>query len=149
MRFAPVLALAALVIGVPAASPLRAQLSAKKLGGTYVPQRPRFAVLSVHYTLIGGTKMTLTTPSGSFTCAPPPSFPAGLPTANCTLAVSRGSSVALMANYMISGAVAATGKDKPMTGKQWQGACAGTISDTCTLAMTEDRTVEISPYAAP
>lgn len=146
---ASTLALAALAIGIPAAGPLHAQLSANKLGGTYTPPRPRLAVLSVRYTLIGGTKMTLTTAAGSFTCVPPPSFPAGLPTANCTLAVPRGTTLALTANYRISGAVAATGNGKPMTGKQWQGACAGTIGNTCTLAMTEDRTVDISPYTTP
>lgn len=122
--------------------------SAQKLGASHLPPRPRYALLTVRYMSIGGTRMTLSTPAGTFTCAPP-SLPVGLPMANCTLAVPRVSTVALTAHYLILGPVAQTGKGRPMTGKQWQGACAGTASDTCTLAMTQDRTVEISPYAAP
>lgn len=144
----PLALAAALATGVPAAAPLRARISAKKLTGNATPPRPRSALLTVHYILVAGTRMTLTTPAGSFACAPP-TLPAGLPMANCTLAVPRASTVALTANFSIFNPVGQIGNGKPMTGKQWLGACAGTISDTCTLAMTEDRTVDISPYTAP
>ena len=143
----------ALALGLPAmivpstGSGASAQVSAQRLAGTYTPPRPRYATLTVRYVLVAQTKMTLSTPAGSFTCAPP-GFQIGLPMVNCTLAVPRGSTVALTANFLIYGPAAQTGKGKAMSGKQWLGACAGTASDTCTLAMTEDRAVEISPYAA-
>ena len=123
-------------------------MSAQKLSGTYIPPRPRLARLSVRYVVVADTKMTLSTPAGTFACAPQ-GVGVGMPMATCTLAVPRGSTVALTANFLIFSPVAQTGNGKPMTGKQWQGACTGTAGDTCTLSMTEDRAVQISPYAAP
>lgn len=110
---------------------------------------PKSVLLTVRYVAVAGTTMSLSTPAGTFVCVPPSGVVAGLPSYTCTLAVPRLSTVALTAAFAISSPIAATGKGKPMTGKQWQGDCAGTLSDTCTLDMAQARTVEIMPYAAP
>lgn len=105
----------------------------------FVPQR-----LTVRYLVDAAFPVTLMADGMTFDCAAEKNSPT--PVMACT-AQANGRYVDLRAFY---------GKTSPIapiaprvSGKQWNGACAGTSGDTCRIAMIGPQTVGIDFYAKP
>ncbi|MCP3734644.1 hypothetical protein M9979_07140 [Sphingomonas sp. RP10(2022)] len=100
----------------------------------------------------GAASLVLTSPLGSFACTPPQ--PYLVPQYTCRLPVPQGAQTTLSAQWTPSqvgndiGAVAAS-EPVMIAGAQWRGDCTGTAGTTCSLAMTQPRTVRINPGASP
>jgi hypothetical protein len=111
-------------------------------GTSNAPSGPQS--LKVRYLTDINNPVTLLADGLTFDCASEPGAPT--PVTACT-AQTSSTSVDLSATY---------GKSSPLTpiqpkisGKQWNGACAGTSGDTCHLTMTSSQTVGIDFYAKP
>lgn len=132
--------------GTPSRSAIVAGSSQGKPTAFITAETPKLMpqTLTVRFLTDTAYPVTLVAEGLTFACAPEPGSPT--PVTACTAQVI-GNHVDLTAYYGIGTPLAPV--LPRVSGKQWNGACAGTTGDSCQIAMSGPQTVGIDFYAKP